>query len=197
MYAMYSQEEVLLHYNFINSRGGRLSSTNIAINTGDFSNHNSSPTIALTHQDSEYVYWTTTRALLPGTEFTSDYGVTSTLRAFLAYGFVIEDPSYDVVGVAIEGPSSSFSGTVIETETGSVTALLSFLTKSRVNVMEALRRLVADPSELWMVLEHPPATAPVGAGDVGESRKKIWVSRHLEKKMLLRLAKACKHHLNE
>ena len=130
----------------------------------------------------------------PGTEFMSDYNIDSNLRALLAYGFVMEDPLKDVVTVVFEDPSRSMP----------LTAPLSFLASSRAPVMSALRKLVADPSELEL-LENNTGVAPVTSvirmepdAHVGAiDRKKQWVSISLEKKMLLRLAKACKFHLDE
>lgn len=182
----YSQQEVLLHYNFINSRSGWLSGRNLAINCGDFNNHDdASPTVSLSYEDAHYVYWTANAALSSGTILTSDYGITSNMRAFLAFGFVMDDPEKDVVNVMIGDPST----------VAPLMAPLSVMVSSRVNVMAALRKQVANQSELWM-LENLSGNETTDSVHSVTSEKQHWVSLSLEKKMLLRLAKICKTHLN-
>ena len=138
MNVIYSQKEVMDHYNYVNSRSGMLSSSNLALNTGDFSNHNDvSPTIELSYQDNDYVYWTATAPLPPGTELTSDYVIDSNTRALLAYGFVIDDPLKDVANLIIKEPNMPTP----------IVIPLSFLESSRLHVMSVLRVLVANQAE--------------------------------------------------
>lgn len=173
---VYDRNTIVELYNFVNSRNGMISSDNLALNIGDFFNHNEFlPTVHFSHQDENYIYWSANTGIVPGTELESNYDIDNNRRAILSYGFVLDNPAKDRVWLTIDDPTSNLPGMVS----------VSFEEDSRNMLMSILRRLAADSAEEELL--------DVFATDSLLNRA---VTVALEKKMLLCMAKLCKRQLD-